>query len=81
VKFVERGEHSEANGGTAAKTPGRRNEPSNDQSIGLTRDAPGFMIGIDDFRGKRVGYFGVAGFHGNVVVQVEREAESIESRP
>jgi hypothetical protein len=39
------------------------------------------MIGIDDFRGKRVGYFGVAGFHGNVVVQVEREAEGIESRP
>jgi hypothetical protein len=39
------------------------------------------VIGVDDFRGKGVGYFGVPGFHGNVVVQVEREAEGIESRP
>jgi hypothetical protein len=38
------------------------------------------MIGVNDFRGKGVGYFGMAGFHGNVVVQVEREAEGIKSR-
>jgi hypothetical protein len=81
MKFVECGEHSEANGGTTAQTPGGRNESPNDQSIGLTREGPGLVIGVDDFRGKGVGYFGVTGFHGNVVVQVEREAEGIESRP
>jgi hypothetical protein len=80
VKFVEGGEHSDANGGTAAKASGWWNDPPNDQSVGLTRKATGLVIGVDDFSGKGVGYFGMAGFHGNVVVQVECEAEGIKSR-
>ena len=79
IEFIESGEHSEADGGTASEAAGGRDSATDDEAVGFWAKASGFVVGVDNFGGKGVGNIWEARFDCDVVIEIEGEAEGIEA--
>ena len=54
---------------------------ADDEFVGLEGQVPGLVVGLQNLKGKGIGSFRFARFDGDVVVEIESQAEGIEAGP